>query len=55
MAILMVTHRNKTAQRCDRIYILENGSIAISGTPSELLRTANFFSESFSELDAEKF
>jgi ABC-type bacteriocin/lantibiotic exporter with double-glycine peptidase domain len=50
MAILLVTHRIKTAQRCDRIYILEAGTIHSSGTPNELMLTENFFSESYKEL-----
>ena len=50
MAILLVTHRIKTAQRCDRIFILENGEIASSGTPTELMLSANFYSESYREL-----
>jgi ATP-binding cassette, subfamily C, bacteriocin exporter len=50
MAILLVTHRIKTAQRCDRIYILEAGTIHSSGTPTELMLTENFFSESYKEL-----
>jgi ABC-type bacteriocin/lantibiotic exporter with double-glycine peptidase domain len=50
MGILMVTHRIKTAQRCDRIYILENGVISTSGTPEELMLTENFYSESYKEL-----
>ena len=50
MAILLVTHRIKTAQRCDRIYILEEGTIQSSGTPSELMLTENFYSESYREM-----
>jgi ATP-binding cassette, subfamily C, bacteriocin exporter len=50
MAILLVTHRIKTAQRCDRIYILEDGTIKSSGTPKELMQSENFFSESYKEL-----
>lgn len=50
MGILIVTHRIKTAQRCDSIYILESGVIASSGTPEELMLTENFFSESYREL-----
>jgi ABC-type multidrug transport system fused ATPase/permease subunit len=46
----MVTHRIKTAQRCDRIYILKNGTISIAGTPEELMLTENFYSESYKEL-----
>lgn len=44
------THRIKTAQRCDRIYILESGEIASSGTPTELMLSNNFYSESYREL-----
>lgn len=50
MGILLVTHRIKTAQRCDRIYILENGVISLSGTPKDLMLTENFYSESYNEL-----
>ncbi len=50
MAILLVTHRIKTAQRCDRIYILEEGTIHSSGTPNELMLAENFYSESYKEL-----
>ena len=35
---LLVTHRIKTTEQCDRILILENGSIINSGTPEELLK-----------------
>jgi ATP-binding cassette subfamily B protein len=50
MGILMVTHRIKTAQRCDRIYILENGLISTKGTAQQLMLTDNFYSESYREL-----
>jgi len=50
MGIILVTHRIKTAQRCDRIYILEAGTISSSGTPEELMLTENFYSESYKEL-----
>ena len=45
MAILMVTHRVKTAQQCDRVYVLENGTVALSGSPKELMATENLFKE----------
>lgn len=45
IAIFMVTHRIKTAQRADRIYILEDGNITTSGNPNELIAGVNFFSE----------
>lgn len=50
--ILFVTHRLKTAQRADRIYVLENGTITSSGSPAELMLTDNFFSASYRELIA---
>jgi len=37
MEILMITHRIKTAQRCDRIYILDSGVISSTGTPEKLM------------------
>lgn len=50
MTIIMVTHRIKIAQRCDRIYILDAGQISVFGTPDELMQTENFFSDSYKEL-----
>lgn len=44
---ILVTHRITTAQQCDIIVILENGIIASSGTPEQLMQTQNFYSESF--------
>ncbi len=45
---VLVTHRFKIAQLCDRIALLENGFITHSGTPNELLASQNFFSDSYS-------
>jgi len=42
---LLVTHRMATAQRCDRVYILENGKIELKGTPEQLQSFSNFYSE----------
>jgi ATP-binding cassette, subfamily C, bacteriocin exporter len=50
MAVLLVTHRIKSARMADRIYILEEGKISASGTPTTLLNTDNFYSESVREL-----
>lgn len=44
LAIFMITHHIKTANKADRIYILEDKSITASGTPSELLESENLFS-----------
>lgn len=49
-AILMVTHRLQTALASDSLYLLEQGSIADSGTPSELIKRENFFSKNYKEL-----
>jgi ATP-binding cassette, subfamily C, bacteriocin exporter len=49
MATVLVTHKIKTASNADRIYILEDGVISLGGTPTELLKTVNFYSESLSE------
>jgi len=37
--ILIVAHRLSTVEHCDRLYRLEQGSMAAKGTPSELLQT----------------
>lgn len=50
MAILMVTHRIKTASKSDMIFILEDGRITSSDTPENLMKTDNFYSDSFKEL-----
>ncbi len=50
LAVIMITHRIKTAARADRIFILENGTIVNSGTPQELMLTENFYSISYREL-----
>ncbi len=50
MAIIMVTHRIKTASRADNIYILENGMIAANGTPQELMLFDNFYSECYKDI-----
>ncbi|ELR69722.1 hypothetical protein C900_04699 [Fulvivirga imtechensis AK7] len=50
MAILLVTHRIKTASIADHIYILENGTVVSQGTPESLMLFDNFYSESYREL-----
>lgn len=49
-AILMVTHRLQTALASDSLYLIEKGTIADSGTPSELIKRDNFFSKNYNEL-----
>jgi len=50
LAIILVTHRIKTAQKADRIYTIENGRISTSGSHQQLLLTNNFYSDSYREL-----
>lgn len=45
MAIVLITHKVQTAKIADRVYIIEEGKIAASGKPTELLETDNFFSQ----------
>jgi ABC-type bacteriocin/lantibiotic exporter with double-glycine peptidase domain len=47
---VLVTHRMATAQRCDRVYILENGKIELKGTPEQLRSFSNFYSEGLQAL-----
>ncbi|MFY0591394.1 peptidase domain-containing ABC transporter [Roseivirga sp.] len=47
--ILLVTHRITTAAKADKIYILENNTISQSGSPLELLKNRNFFSDFYKE------
>ena len=49
-AILVTTHRLKTARCADRIYLIENGSTALHGNHQELLRTKNLYSQAWNDL-----
>lgn len=49
MGIIMVTHKVKTAQKCDCIYVIEEGLAKSNGTHEELLATDNLYSLSWSE------
>lgn len=50
MATILVTHKMQTARKCDRIYLLENGEISISGFQEKLLMEKNLYSNSWTEL-----
>jgi ABC-type multidrug transport system fused ATPase/permease subunit len=41
--IIMIAHRLSTVRGCDRIHLLENGSIVAAGTYDELLATSEVF------------
>lgn len=47
--IMIVSHRMKVAAFSDYIYILENGQISNEGSPEELLKTENFYSQAINE------
>jgi ATP-binding cassette subfamily B protein len=48
--VVLVTHKLKPAKLSDRIYILKDGIIDSFGNHAELLKTQNFYSNSFTEL-----
>ncbi|NHN27378.1 peptidase domain-containing ABC transporter [Flavobacterium jejuense] len=49
--IFFISHRLHTLKQfADEVYVLENGTIAISGTHDELLQTDNFYSEYWKEV-----
>lgn len=51
MAIIFITHRLHVLKSfCDRIYILENGSVNQYGTHQQLLLTENMYSLYWSDL-----
>ena len=51
MAIIFITHRIHILKNlCDRIYLLEEGTISISGNHTALLTTPNFYSNYWNDL-----
>lgn len=50
MAILMATHKIKIAGKSDMIYIMRNGAIECDGSPLELLKFSNMYSDSYCEM-----
>ncbi len=42
---VLVTHKISVARRCDRIIVMENGSIIGSGTHEELMKDCEYYSE----------
>ncbi|MDR0604157.1 MAG: peptidase domain-containing ABC transporter [Bacteroidales bacterium] len=44
--IIFITHRlNTVKELCDKIYLIDNGHIEMSGTHDELMKTNNFYSD----------
>jgi ATP-binding cassette, subfamily C, bacteriocin exporter len=50
ICIILITHKMQTAKKCDRIYLLEDGKISISGSHEDLLLEENLYSHSWMEL-----
>lgn len=50
MAIIFVTHRPQLARHTDKIYIIENKTILVSGSHDEMVRTNQFYRGAFEEL-----
>eukprot|EP00392_Amoebophrya_sp_AT5.2_P000067 g67.t1 len=45
--VLLIAHRLDTLSRCDKVLVMENGSVAEFGTPSELLQSGGFFAQNY--------
>ena len=41
----LITHKMQTAKIADRIYVIEDGVVTANGSPAQLLKTDNFFSQ----------
>lgn len=53
-AVILISHRLSTTKDADRIILLENGSVAESGTHSDLLRSGGLYAEMWN-VQAEKY
>lgn len=52
MAILLITHRLQSLKKnFNTIYILENGKISVKGSHTKLLKTDNFYSNFWKEIE----
>lgn len=51
IAVIMVTHRVQSIKHADRIYILENGVMKVSGIPLDLMKSENLFSNAISDIE----
>ncbi len=49
MGIITISHRVKTARNCDRIYVLENGTIVASGPHDKLMQSKNLYSDTWND------
>ena len=48
--IIIITHRLTTARRADRIFLIENGSIAESGSHEELMKSKGLYCKSWKHI-----
>lgn len=48
--VLLITHRFAAVQAADYLYVLEDGSIVESGSPSELVRSGGRYAQAYSAL-----
>jgi ATP-binding cassette subfamily B protein len=52
IAVLFISHRLHTLKNmADKIYVLENGIITSQGNHQNLLKTSNFYSEFWEEIN----
>lgn len=51
LSCVIIAHRLSTVKKCDRIYVVENGSIVESGTHSELLGMNGVYSKFYEKLN----
>jgi len=49
IAVILVTHRVKTARNADRIYVIQDGTVHAEGDHEELMKGVNLYSESWKD------
>lgn len=55
MSIVLISHRLHSLPKiADRIYVIENGTLVASGSHDELLRSENFYSRFWEDLETNK-
>src|SRR6185437_6693566 len=53
MAIIFITHRLHTLRSiCDRIYVINNGTVSVSGNHHDLLQSENLYSQYWADLQS---
>ncbi|WP_340199026.1 hypothetical protein [Ascidiimonas sp. W6] len=55
MAVFFISHRLHSLKNlADRIYVLEDGHIKANGNHLELMKSENFYSDFWKEIDPER-